>query len=96
MSEGKVPSGYHGRYLRIEATSGTVQVVPLSDSVLRQYIGGSGLGVRLLLDEGCAGVDPLDPRSPLIFAFSPLVGSPLTTSATSSFMWPISTSACRK
>ena len=49
--------------------------------MLRQYIGGSGLGARLLLDEGGATADPLSPEAPLIFAFSPLVGSPLTTSA---------------
>jgi len=55
--------------------------VPLADAVLRQFIGGSGLGVRLLLDEGAASVDPLAPEAPLVFAFSPLVGSPLTTSA---------------
>ena len=80
--------GYHGRYLRIDATGGQprakargVESVPLADAVLRQFIGGSGLGVKLLLDEGCADLDPLDPRSPLIFSFSPLVGSPLTTSA---------------
>src|SRR5213075_3486522 len=46
-----------------------------------QYIGGSGLGVKLLLDEGAAVMDPLAPGAPLVFAFSPLVGSPLTTSA---------------
>ena len=28
--------------------------MPLSDAVLRQYLGGSGLGVKLLLDEGAA------------------------------------------
>ena len=49
--------------------------------MLRQFIGGSGLGARLLLDEGGAHTDPLSPDAPLIFAFSPLVGSPLTTSA---------------
>ena len=76
-----MPFGYHGRYLRIDVSSGTVETVPLSDEVLRHYIGGSGLGARLLLDEGCAARDALDPRAPLIFAFSPLVGSPLTTSA---------------
>jgi aldehyde:ferredoxin oxidoreductase len=76
-----VPFGYHGRYLRIDVTHGSVERVPLDEAVLRQFIGGSGLGVRLLLDAGCAGLDALDPRSPLIFAFSPLVGSPLTTSA---------------
>src|SRR4029434_2608803 len=45
------------------------------------FLGGSGLGVRLLLDEGAVDADPLAPESPLIFAFSPLVGSPLTPSA---------------
>src|SRR6266853_2956620 len=76
-----MPFGYHGSYLRIELSSGAAEHVPLSDAALRQFIGGSGLGVKLLLDEGTALLDPLAPASPLIFAFSPLVGSPLTTSA---------------
>ena len=76
-----MPFGYHGRYLRIDVSHGSVEQVPLPDAVLRHFIGGSGLGARLLLDEGCAHLDALDPRAPLIFAFSPLVGSPLTTSA---------------
>jgi len=76
-----MPFGYHGNYLRIDVSSGRAERVPLSDTVLRQYLGGSGLGARLLLDEGGARADPLSPDAPLIFAFSPLVGSPLTTSA---------------
>ena len=76
-----MPFGYHGCYLRIDVARGSVERVPLADAVLRQFIGGSGLGVRLLLDEGRADVDPLAPEAPLVFAFSPLVGSPLTTSA---------------
>src|SRR5688572_14732830 len=73
--------GYHGAYLRIDVSRGIVERVALDEALLRQYIGGSGLGVRLLLDEGAAGVDALAPDAPLVFAFSPLVGSPLTTSA---------------
>jgi aldehyde:ferredoxin oxidoreductase len=76
-----MPFGYHGCYLRIDVSTGTSEYVPLSDTVLRQYLGGSGLGVKLLLDEGAAVMDPLAPEAPLVFAFSPLVGSPLTTSA---------------
>jgi aldehyde:ferredoxin oxidoreductase len=76
-----MPFGYHGCYLRIDVSLGTLNRVPLPESVLRQFIGGSGLGVKLLLDEGAAHVDPLAPEAPLVFAFSPLVGSPLTTSA---------------
>jgi len=52
--------------------------VPLEEDVCRAYLGGSGLGTRLLLDEGGATTDPLSPGAPLIFAFSPLVGTPLT------------------
>ena len=87
-----MPHGYHGAYLRIDVTRlradalrrgrrDGVERVPLDDATLRQFLGGSGLGVRLLLDEGAAEVDPLAPEAPLVFAFSPLVGSPLTTSA---------------
>ena len=73
--------GYHGACLRIDVSAGTGEYVPLSDTVLREYLGGSGLGVKLLLGEGAAVMDPLAPEAPLVFAFSPLVGSPLTTSA---------------
>src|SRR5579859_4944839 len=74
-------SGYFGRALVVDVTSGTSQGQPLPDSVLRGYIGGSGLGTWLLYQLGTAGADPLGPRAPLAFVFSPLVGTPLTTSA---------------
>jgi aldehyde:ferredoxin oxidoreductase len=76
-----MPFGFHGCYLRIDVSTGHVERVPLDEQVLRAYIGGSGLGVRILLDEGSATVDPLSPEAAIVFAFSPLVGSPLTTSA---------------
>src|SRR5580700_755875 len=76
-----MPFGYHGSYLRIDVTGGNAEQVSLPEPTLRQFIGGSGLGVRLLLDEGAAHAEPLAPEAPLVFAFSPLVGSPLTTSA---------------
>src|SRR5215475_6500618 len=76
-----MPFGYHGSYLRIDVSRNKAERVPLSEQTLRQFIGGSGLGVKLLLDEGAGILDPLAPESPLIFTFSPLVGSPLTTSA---------------
>ena len=76
-----MPYGYHGRYLRIDASCGSAEWVPLSDTTLRQFIGGSGLGARLLLEEGDPSGDAVAPEAPLVFSFSPLVGSPLTTSA---------------
>jgi len=75
------PFGYHGQYLRIDLSRGTVEAVDLSPQVLRQYLGGSGLGVYLMLREAAAAANPLSPEGSLAFVFSPLVGSPLTTSA---------------
>jgi aldehyde:ferredoxin oxidoreductase len=75
------PGGYFGRVLVVDVSSGTSQSQPLPDSVLRGYIGGAGLGTWLLWQLGTAGADPLGPQAPLAFVFSPLVGTPLTTSA---------------
>jgi aldehyde:ferredoxin oxidoreductase len=49
--------------------------------VLRDYLGGAGLGTWLLTELAPPGVDPMAPPAPLAFVFSPLVGTPLTTSA---------------
>src|SRR5688500_2072544 len=72
---------YHGRYLRVDLTDGTHQWVPLPERVLRRFIGGAGLAAYLLHRECPAGIDPLAAEAPLIFTLSPLVGTPLTTSA---------------
>jgi aldehyde:ferredoxin oxidoreductase len=75
------PFGYHGCYLRIDISNGSAARVPIADAVLRQFLGGSGLGAWLLIEESRSRPDALAPEAPLIFVFSPLVGSPLTTSA---------------
>src|SRR5262245_14730448 len=77
----RAPFGYHGCYLRVDVSRGTAERVPLPEAVLRQFLGGSGLGAWLLLEESRACPDALAPDAPLAFVFSPLVGSPLTTSA---------------
>jgi len=73
--------GYFGRALVVDVTSGESRVLPLPGDILRAYIGGAGLGVWLLHRLGPPGTDPLGPQAPLAFVFSPLVGTPLTTSA---------------
>ncbi len=73
--------GYHGCYLRVDLSGNTSQRISLGESMLREYLGGSGLGVALLLSEGTACVDPLSAEAAIAFVFSPLVGSPVTTSA---------------
>ncbi len=76
-----MPPGYHGRYLKIDASSGRSELRAIGGETLRQFLGGVGLGTWILAKETAAGVDPLGHESVLVFALSPLVGSPLTTSA---------------
>ena len=75
------PGGYFGRALVVDVGAGTSTVLPLSDKVLRDHLGGAGLGAWLLTELAPTGVEPLAPEAPLAFCFSPLVGTPLTTSA---------------
>lgn len=76
-------NGYHARYLEIQLGSTapfiTATSHPIPESVLRKYLGGSGLGAWILLRHDAPTMEPHE--GPLAFVFSPLVGSPLTTSA---------------
>jgi len=77
------PGGYFGRALvvDVDGAAASGRGVDLDERVLRSYLGGVGLGTWLLHRLTQAGVDPLGPEAALAFVFSPLVGTPLTTSA---------------
>jgi aldehyde:ferredoxin oxidoreductase len=75
------PGGYFGRALVVDVSAGAGEVLPLDEPVLRSCIGGAGLGAWLMHRLAPPRVDPLAPEAPLAFVFSPLVGTPLTTSA---------------
>jgi aldehyde:ferredoxin oxidoreductase len=75
------PGGYFGRALVVDLDGPGSDVLALDDETLRGCIGGSGLGTHLMHTLAPPGVDPLAPEAPLAFLFSPLVGTPLTTSA---------------
>ena len=73
--------GYFGNALVVDAGDGTAEELSLPEPVLRGCIGGAGLGAWLMHRLAPPGVEPLAPEAPLAFVFSPLVGTPLTTSA---------------
>ncbi|MFC1977399.1 aldehyde ferredoxin oxidoreductase family protein [Chloroflexota bacterium] len=67
--------GYRGNILRVDLTTGSINVEKLPDeSVLRKYVGNFGLGLWYLMNELPNGVGPLEPENPLIFMNGPLVG----------------------
>jgi aldehyde:ferredoxin oxidoreductase len=67
--------GYAGRVLEIDLGTRSFSFEPLDEEIARLYIGGKGYGTRLLYDRTEAGIDPLGPENPLIFATGPLNGS---------------------
>jgi len=67
--------GYARRILHIDLTTGKTETEPLKEDLARKYIGGIGLGMRLLLDHSKPGVDALSPENPLILATGPLSGT---------------------
>jgi aldehyde:ferredoxin oxidoreductase len=75
------PGGYFGRALVVDLDGPDSHAVDLPDDVLRATLGGAGLGTNLMHRFAPPGADPLSPEAPLAIVFSPLVGTPLTTSA---------------
>ena len=49
---------YYEKIARINLTTGKIKVEPLDLELAHKFIGGRGLGTKMLYDEGIATVDP--------------------------------------
>lgn len=79
---GGMIGGYCNRILRVDLTSQHCTVTSLPDeATLRTYIGGIGLGMKLLLDETRPGLHASAPESPLILLAGPLAGTSAPSSS---------------
>ena len=67
------------RIAHIDLGAGSVEMRPAPEEWVRRYIGGRGLGVRYVLENG-PDVDPLSPENILCFINGPLSGSEVTMS----------------
>jgi len=70
-----MPNGYMGKMVFIDLTSGSIKEEALEEKMCRQFIGGFGLGVRVLYERMKANVDPLGPDNLLGFVTGPLTGT---------------------
>jgi len=66
---------YAGKILHVNLTTGKVTTEPLSEELAKNYVGGIGLGIRLLMDNSQPGTDAFSPDNPLIFITGPLSGT---------------------
>ena len=74
-------SSYSGTYLVIDLTGQKTEVRELPERLLRDYLGGAGVGTRLLLEWSKPGADALSPDNPIVFACGGLSGTMAPASA---------------
>ena len=67
--------GYHGKLLQVDLSAKDTKTVELEADDLRRFIGGAGLGARLIYPRVAANMDPLAPDSPLVFTVGPFTGT---------------------
>jgi aldehyde:ferredoxin oxidoreductase len=69
-------NGYMGKLLNVDLSGPRVAEERLDQALCRDYIGGYGLGARLLYDRIPAAADPLGPQNILGLLTGPLTGTP--------------------
>lgn len=67
--------GYTGKILRINLCDKTFKTEGLDLETAQKFIGGRGLGTKMLIDEIDPNVEPLESDNKLIFVTGPLTGT---------------------
>ncbi len=73
-----MPNGFHGKILHVDLSNHTIEIETPSEEFYRTYVGGSALGLYYLLRGTSPGFDPLAPENVLVFALSPMTGTPIS------------------
>jgi aldehyde:ferredoxin oxidoreductase len=68
--------GYMGKILWVNLSTGEIKEEEPEESLYRDFIGGYGIGSRLLYSRQKGGVDPLGPENTLGLVTGPLTGTP--------------------
>ena len=66
--------GWTGKMLLIDLNDESVKERKIKEEILRDYLGGRGLGVRLYFDSVNPQIDPFSEENMLIFTVGPLTG----------------------
>jgi aldehyde:ferredoxin oxidoreductase len=70
-----VPSCYAGKVLFVDLTNGLIKEETLAENICREFIGGNGLGIRVLYEKMKAQTDALGPENLLGFVVGSLTGT---------------------
>jgi len=72
--------GYQGKILDVNLSSGNIKIKIISQNILREYIGGSGLSAKILYEGTNEKTDPLGPENLLIYMTGPFTGTKVPSS----------------
>jgi aldehyde:ferredoxin oxidoreductase len=72
--------GYMGRLLFVDLTDGTMREEELSEETARKFVGGYGVGARVIMERMKPGVDPLGPENIFGIGTGPLTLSGVLSS----------------
>jgi aldehyde:ferredoxin oxidoreductase len=61
--------------LRVNLSTGQIRKEAVPEQMIKTFVGGRGVGSKLLMDNMDPKIDALDPRNPLIFATGPVTGT---------------------
>ena len=70
-----LPGGYMGKMLWVDLSSGKITEEALSEKLCNDFVGGYGIGARILFDRMPARADPLGPENILGFVTGPATGT---------------------
>ncbi|MEM2703570.1 MAG: aldehyde ferredoxin oxidoreductase family protein [Candidatus Bathyarchaeia archaeon] len=89
--------GYMGRILRVNLDHQKAVVEPLRRDLVENFIGGRGLGVKILFDEMPKQVDPLGPNNKLVLSVGPLTATKAQAASRwiAQFKSPLTGTYCR-
>jgi aldehyde:ferredoxin oxidoreductase len=71
--------GYNGKVLRINLKTKSIKTEELNMEDAKKFIGGRGLGTKIMMDEVDPKVDPLSPENKLLIVTGPMTGNPVAT-----------------
>ncbi|MFH1453925.1 MAG: aldehyde ferredoxin oxidoreductase family protein [Armatimonadota bacterium] len=66
--------GYMNNILRINLSKNEIKKEPLSEELVKEYLGGRGFAAKILFDELKPGTDPMGPDNKVVVAAGPLTG----------------------
>lgn len=81
--------GWAGKVLRVDLSTGRILTEDTIE-LYKDYLGGTGIGYKVMWDEVPAGVMPYDPENMIVFAVGPLAGTgaPCSGRTAITTLWP--------